>query len=129
MRAFVLLLGLAGCAGDETISGFLDPASSWRLIELNSEPFTTDATLRFPEQGRITGAGPCNNFTATQSAPYPWIEIGPIAATRRACPELDAEATFFAALGAMTLAEVSGPVLILSNDAGAEMVFEALAGE
>ena len=45
--------------------------------------------------------------------------------TRRACPELPEETAFFKALEQMTLAEVVGETLILSNTEGGEMVFEA----
>ena len=48
-----------------------------------------------------------------------------MAVTRRACPELAEETRFFQTLEDMTLAEVQGPVLILSNEDGTEMVFEA----
>ena len=55
-------------------------------------------------------------------APYPWFETGPILVTRRACPDLEAEGDFLRALESMSQAEVLGSVLILSNDAGREMV-------
>ena len=51
------------------------------------------------------------------------FEIGPIGATRMACPELDAEAAFFAALRRVARAEVAGDVLILSDPGGFRMVF------
>lgn len=115
--------GLAACAGDETISGYADREATYRLTELGGRPFAATATIRFPDEGRITGEAPCNSYSGTQAAPYPWFDPGPIAATRRACPDLDAEAAFFAALEAMTLAEVTGDVLILTDADGREMVF------
>ena len=114
-----------GLCPDETISGYTDPATTWRLTELDGAPFTASATLAFPEEGEVTGTGPCNGFRAGQTLPYPWIEITGIAATRRACPDLDAETAYFAALEAMTLAEVGGDILILSTTEGREMVFTA----
>ena len=78
-----------------------------------------------PRKARPSGEAPCNAWSATQSAPYPWFALGPIATTRRACPELAAEQTFLTTLAAMTLAEAQGPVLILSSDEGLEMVFRA----
>lgn len=110
---------------DETISGYADPDVTWTLIELGGAPFKARATISFPEEGRIAGEAPCNSYRATQSAPYPWFEAGAIAATRRACPELAAEAAFFDALARVTLAEVAGEVLILSAEDGFEMVFHA----
>ena len=123
-RLFSLLpLLLAGCLGDESVSGYADPTASYALQDLNGAPFTASATIAFPHKGVVTGQGPCNSYSATQTVPYPWIRIENIAATKRACPDLAAEGAFFAALQSMTLSEVLGDVLILSNDEGGEMVF------
>lgn len=116
---------LVSCGPDETISGFTDPTATYVLNLLNNEPFPARATIRFPQEGKIDGAGPCNSFQATQTAPYPWFEIGPIAATRMACPDLANESAYFSALGTMTISEVGGDVLILSNTEDGQMVFQA----
>lgn len=121
MVAFLLL---TACA-DETISGYADPSATYRLVELNGAPFTANATISFPEPGQARGQGPCNTWFAAQSAPYPWIDLGSIAATKRACPDLKAEQAFFAALSQASLAEVSGTFLILTQRDGREMVFQA----
>lgn len=85
--------------------------------------FPATATITFPKKGQIEGDGPCNSYSATQTAPYPWFEAGPIVATERACADLGAEADFFTALGQVNIAEVSGGTLILSNKDGHELVF------
>ena len=122
--AFALgLFGLTACAGDETISGYADRSAIYALTEIDGAVFGATATISFPEEGHIAGSGPCNRYSGTQSAPYPWFEPGPLASTRWACPDLEAERAFFDALSAMTLAEVNGDVLILSDEAGREMVF------
>ncbi len=127
MRGLVLLLPFLtlGCS-DETISGYADRSAVYALTEMAGEPFTARATISFPEPGRAKGEGPCNLWSAEQTVPYPWIALGPIAATERGCPELNAEARYFEALGAVSLAEVQGPILILSTEEGVELVFEAL---
>lgn len=122
---FSAIGGLFGCA-DETLSGYGAADVTWVLAELDGQPFTARATLSFPEEGTITGKAPCNNFHGAQSAPYPWFAVDQIATTRMACPDLDdAEHDFLNALKEMTLAEVAGNTLLLSNDAGRKMVFEA----
>lgn len=113
---------------DETVAGFADPGAVYVLQELNGAPVAARATITFPEPGRIAGEGPCNGYSATQGVPYPWFKAGPIAATRRACPDLPLETAFFETLAAATLVEVAGPVLILSNDDGVQMVFQAGPG-
>ena len=128
IRLLPLLALLATCVGDETISAYVDPAATWQLTELDGAPFLARAVMRFPERGSVAGEAPCNGFTARQTVPLPWIEIRDVAVTRRACPELAEETRFLAALEAMTLAEVAGDVLLLSDDAGREMVFRAQRG-
>lgn len=124
ITALCTFLGLTACAADETISGYADPAAVYSLLSINAAPFPASATISFPEQGQARGTGPCNTWSAPQSAPYPWFELGMMRATRRACPYLDAERIYFDTLRQMTLAEVSGDVLILSNPDGQEMVFK-----
>lgn len=120
----LLFLFLAACS-DETITGFSDPATTWRLKEINGAAFAARATLTFPEKGKIAGQAPCNRFAGPVDAIYPWFKTGALAVTRMACPNLADETDFLAALDAVTLAEISGPVLVLSNENGLEMVFEA----
>lgn len=126
MRAgpiLLLLLTIAACR-DETPSGFARPDQIFALQEIDGTAFPARATLSFPEPGRIAGTAPCNSYAGALTAPYPWFETGPLAATRRACPDLAQETAFFAALAEMSLAEISGNTLILSNDAGRQMVFQ-----
>ncbi len=123
MRYLALLLlplCLAACQ-DETVSGYA--GAVWTLTEMEGAEAPAGVTLDLTEQGRISGQAPCNLYSATQSVPYPWIEIGPIVATERACPELAAEDRYLTLLPQMTLAEVQGDVLILSNTDGQMLVF------
>ncbi len=116
---------IASYFADETITGYGGADAVWRLTELDGAAFEASATLEFGADGAVFGQAPCNSFRAQQSVPYPWIEISAIAATKLACPDLAAEGAYLTALEQMTLAEVSGPVMILSNDYGREMVFRA----
>lgn len=117
-----LILVLAACREDESVAAYAP--GLWRLIEIDGTPIGFDASLDLSETGRISGQAPCNSYFAQQSAPYPWFEAPDIAATRRACPELEAEADYLVRLSRMTLAEASGPLLILSNDAGETLTYE-----
>ncbi len=128
MRALPLLLisllALAACR-DESLHAYGAADRTWRLVELRDAPFAARATLTFPAPGEMAGEGPCNSFTASQGAPYPWFEAGAISATRRACPDLAEEQAYFAALEAASLSEVLGDVLILSDDTGVLLTFRA----
>ena len=127
MLGFVLTLPilLTAYLKDESVSGFTDAIVVYRLEEMGGEAFAASATISFPAAGEVRGSAPCNSYSAQQTVPYPWFEITGIAATRRACPDLAAETEFFATLQAMTLVEVAGDLLILSDEDGAQMIFRA----
>ncbi|MFK7869705.1 MAG: META domain-containing protein [Roseobacter sp.] len=124
--AAAALLGLSACDKDETITAYGAAGKTWSLVELDGEAFPASATLTFPEPGQFSGRAPCNSFSGSVTVPYPWFEAGPVAATRAFCQDQEAEDRFFQALGAVTIAEVAGDTLELSNpDDGRSMVFKA----
>lgn len=126
MRLLLVLmfaLAIAACKYDETISGYADQGATWVLVELGGKPFTAHATISFPAKGKVMGQGPCNKYSSTQTVPLPWFKLGAIVSTKMACPELNKEQQFFAALSEMRLAETLGGTLILSDDSGREMLF------
>jgi heat shock protein HslJ len=116
--ALAALLFLAACYPDETISGYVDMSDVWNLKTLNGEPVASKTTLTFPEKGKVAGQGPCNSYFSGQIAPLPWFDAGPIGATRKLCPShiMTEETSFFAALEQADQIEVSGGVLILSQN-------------
>lgn len=118
MFLLALLLPLAACLRDETISAHVTPEETFRLVSLEGAPVEPRVTIAFPARGQVVGEGPCNRYRARQTAPMPWFEIGAIAVTRRSCPELALEARYLSALGEMTLEERFADVLLLSDDAG-----------
>ncbi|MEM6467359.1 MAG: META domain-containing protein [Pseudomonadota bacterium] len=127
MRAGALaFLGLVVACGpplSETVSA---PASDqvWHLVSLDGEDVTTGLTLRFLPDGSVSGEGSCNRFSARQTAPLPWFELGSILATKRGCATLDDEQALFQRLAEMRFAEIQGEVLLLSGPRG-DMFFRA----
>lgn len=128
MRKFVplMLLLLSACGGgDETVTAYGGAGQLWVLESIDNKPFSARATLSFPEEGSIQGEGPCNTFTATQKAPYPWFELADLSSTYANCRQLSQERTYFDALQAMELVEVMDDVMLLKTPSGREMVFRA----
>ena len=121
--ALFLILILPACVQDETISGKTAPTDVWRLAAIGTAPVDAGITIRFPEQGRVAGDGPCNSYTAAQTAPLPWIDIGPVIATRRACAELTQEVRYFALLGRMAFVEVLGDTILMTAEDGTALTF------
>lgn len=125
-RVVLILLICAACRGDESVFAYGAADKTWQLIELDGQAFSARATLTFPEPGKISGTTPCNTFSGAQKAPYPWFETGKLALTRAKCSEAADENRFISALPMMTQSEVLGDKMILRNETGREMVFEAL---
>lgn len=127
MRFVFLILALAACTPDETVSGFADQETPFTLVEWNGAPTEIDATISFGPDGAFSGRAPCNRYFGKTDVPYPWFRSGPIGSTRMACAALSAERLYFEQLHAMTLIEVSGPLILLTNDDGARLLFRASA--
>lgn len=127
MRAALLLIAMSllGYCKDETVSGHGGAAATWTLQRIDGTAFNARATLSFPKEGALEGEAPCNHYSGVQTLPYPWFRAERIITTKRACPDLTAETTYFRALKDMTLVEVAGDTLLLTNDEGREMVFRA----
>lgn len=115
----------AGCFADETLRGYGAADKTWMLTEAREFAATPTITLTFPETGRIAGQAPCNSYHAAMNVPYPWFDAGPIASTKRACPDSPLEAAFLDGLRNATVSEVLDDTLILSDDDGMLMVFRS----
>lgn len=122
-----LVIGLAvllgACQRDETISAYAEPGATYALVEMSGRSVDAPITLGFPRRGAASGRGPCNVYSATQTAPYPWIAFERIRTTRRACPDLAVETRYFDMLAQMRIAEVAGDILILSGEGGETLVY------
>ena len=114
----LVIMSVAFQNQDQTVRAYGGGEHIWQLSELRGAPFTSSATLHFPQIGVISGDAPCNSYRAEMHIPYPWFGVDQIAATKRACPDLAAEAAFFAALKEASLSNVGPDTLVLSNEAG-----------
>jgi len=123
MKRLAFLFALAACGPDETVSAY-GQGDDYVLQEMNGAVVSVPITLNISDTGQISGQAPCNRYSADQSAPYPWFALGPIISTRAACPDLALEHAYLGLLARMSIVEVSGPVMILSNDADETLVFQ-----
>jgi heat shock protein HslJ len=94
----------------------------WRAISLDERPIAEGSliTLRFSPEG-VDGNASCNRYRANIEVGEDTLTIGPIAATRMACPPrlMEQETQFLALLGSVRR-YVIGPAgdLILSTADG-----------
>jgi heat shock protein HslJ len=91
--------------------------SDWRLEDLtgNGVLDNIQATLSFPEAGRVAGNGSCNRFFGSAQISRDAIKLGPLASSRMACPEavMNQETKYFSALDAAERIEWKEPYLLI----------------
>ncbi len=118
--AFVMLQGRemiqVGGSGAE-LTGI-----SWRLVSVGDEAIPEDAglTLRFEVDGSIKGHGGCNGFFGSLQKSDSGIEVGPLGATRMACPEpiMNRETTFMNAVQKLRDFRTTGDGMSLLDEDG-----------
>ncbi|MCV0439440.1 MAG: META domain-containing protein [Hydrogenophaga sp.] len=111
------LMALTACA----MPGAPAPAplvgSEWRLEELGGRGVLdhVQATLAFPEAGRVAGNGSCNRFFGTYTLMQDRISLGQMGGTRMACAEAvsEQEARYMAALQKAQRLEVQGKTMLM----------------
>ena len=121
MRKLIALLALSACMQAPAQPG---TEGIYRLVSINSVPFPARATISFATPGLVSGNAPCNSYSGPLTADLPQFATdGGVMSTEMACDALAAEGEFFAALAAMTRADISAAQIVLSNPAGGNMVF------
>ena len=132
--ALVAALGCGaqeGSGGEAATTGSPSPAGEWSVVEINGERAPEGLSLAF-EEGTVGGFSGCNNFNAGWSVNGELLEIGPAAATRKACPELEmgTELRFLEALGRVDHFYAEADMLVLFDATGAAaMMLRRSAGE
>jgi len=93
----MLVLAAAGTPAAAQLAG-----SEWRPTEIGGVEVPAGAAMfvRFGGEGKLQGNGGCNGFFGTYKLAGDGIEIGPLGATRMACPApiMEREALFLQAL-------------------------------
>ena len=91
--------------------------SEWLLQDLaGSEVIdNVEATLAFPEAGKVAGNDSCNRFVGTAEISADAIKVSPLGVTRKACPEavMNQETKYLKALQAAERFEQNNSSLLL----------------
>ncbi len=93
--------------------------TAWRLESLGGAPVLdqVEATLSFPETGKVSGLGSCNQFFGSVKIEGEKISFGPLGSTRKACPEpiSNQEASYLQALQAAERFTLEGATLSIHS--------------
>ncbi|NRB70389.1 MAG: META domain-containing protein [Xanthomonadales bacterium] len=98
--------------------------SAWWVEDINGLGVVdrSRSTIGFGEPGRVMGSTGCNRYQGTLEANGSALSFGPLAGTRRACPEalMNQEQKFFAAMAAVVSWKIDPDtgLLHLYNEAG-----------
>ncbi len=118
--------------GESTASADDLTGQTWILVSQAGEAVdpSLGTSATFGADGRVTGGGGCNQYNASYSTDGDTIAIGPISATRMACPpHVDAaESAYFSALENATGFAIDGPDLVIATTDGSTLEFQAQAG-
>lgn len=117
-------LMLAACDSAAT-DGDQVTAGDYQLLSMGGQDVEDMHVTLLLAEGQISGAGFCNSYSGTQAAALPALDIGTIAATRRACVDdrMAMDKTYFDALAAADMASSADGKLTITG-AGPELVFE-----
>jgi heat shock protein HslJ len=91
--------------------------SEWQLEDLGGSGLMDNiqATLAFPEAGKVAGNGSCNRIFGPAEVHGDTIKLGPLASSRMACPEavMNQETKYLQALQAAERFEWKDPYLLI----------------
>lgn len=108
-------------AGADALAG-----SEWRPVEMAGEvmPADTPLFIRFEANAKVTGHGGCNALFGKYAIDKATLSIGPLAATRKACPPaiMKREVGFISALEKTRLFLRDGARLTLKDARGVTVV-------
>jgi heat shock protein HslJ len=95
--------------------------TEWRLEDLGGGGIidNSQATLAFPEAGRVAGNWSCNRFMGSVTIAGNSIKIGPLAGTRMACASeavSNQEMKYLKALEGATRIEWEDPYLLINSE-------------
>jgi heat shock protein HslJ len=95
--------------------------TEWRLEDLGGAGVidSSQATLAFPEAGRVAGNGSCNRFMGQATIAGSTLKLGPLAGTRMACASeavSNQEMKYLKALEGATRYEWKDPDLLIYCD-------------
>lgn len=129
--AFALATGCCACRKGKNNLPLV--GTEWHLVkmmerELNISP--EQFVFTFSKDGAFGGVGACNrmmgDYTVTEKGA---MTFGPVAATRRMCPDAELETRFTQVLESVTHYEVDGDMLLLLSKSELRAVLQAVSKE
>ncbi len=130
LAVMIFFVGCCACRSYQKQTRQPLVSTEWRLIQLGGRNIRSESgqfTVRFAEDGTLSGVGSCNRLTGRyELTDDRMLKIGPIASTRMACPSgEDTEAALIQTLEATDHYDMDGPMLLLLSNGELRAVFQA----
>lgn len=120
----VALIFAGGCrAMDDTAAPSAVTDTRWRVEDIDgARADAASSTLQFQGADKISGSTGCNRYSAPVTLTGDGLQIGPVIATRKACPPplMQQEQRFTAALAAAHRYTVDERYLLIFDASGKE---------
>ncbi|MDP0928232.1 META domain-containing protein [Paracoccus onubensis] len=114
IAAAMAAFALAACEPAPEISpddrGFI-PGGDYVLVGMDGAAVPLRNVTLKVEEKRVSGLGPCNGYSAQNTAELPALALAPIVSNRMACKNSELENRFFSVLQSATEMEFYGGVL------------------
>ncbi len=130
LAVMIFFVGCCACRSYQKQTRRPLVGTEWRLIQLGGRNIRSESgqfTVRFADDGTLSGVGSCNRLTGRyELTDDRMLKIGPIASTRMACPSgEDTEAALIQTLEATDHYDMDGPMLLLLSNGELRAVFQA----
>lgn len=131
LAAVLAALLLVGCGSSEAVKKTLD-MNTWEVIQIGAaslEDLSADQlpTMAFDlAKSQISGSTGCNSYSGSFTSDDTGMKMGPMAVTKKACPDMTTEDQFLKALGTIARVDMDDDLLRAFNASGVE-VLEARA--
>ncbi|MCM1150772.1 MAG: META domain-containing protein [Alistipes sp.] len=105
--------------------------TAWQLVQLDGRSVQPQegrfSLVLSADDGRFSGVGSCNRLMGSyETDASRALKFGPVASTRRACPDPAQEGKFVEALEATTHYDMDGPMLLLLSEGELRAVLQAV---
>jgi len=131
LAALFVAVFLMGCGSSETVKKTLD-MDTWEVIQIGAKSLENLDADQLPTmafdlvKGQISGSTGCNTYSGAYSSDEFGAEIGSLAVTKKACPDMSTEDLFLKALENVARVDMGDDVLRMFDASGVE-VLEARA--
>lgn len=116
--AALSLAALSACAPTTPAGGGAQggvPLGPYFLVGIGADAVPERNATLVISKGSVTGTGPCNSFTATNTGTPPTFALSNFSSTRANCKEAALESRYFAALQQASAIEYDGGLLIIQG--------------